>query len=53
MNSMRTHTRLKKIDIADSFIKEKCGIDFKIYRKFWVGFKSCSRKLALLEIRYQ
>ncbi len=43
----------KELDIADSFIKEKWGIDSDIYRIFWVGIESCSRKSALLEMKCQ
>ena len=45
-----THNEL---EIADSFIKEKWGIDSDIYRIFWVGIESCARKSALLEMKCQ
>jgi len=32
---------------ADSFIKEKWGLDSDIYRWFWIGVESCSRFNAL------
>jgi len=41
--------RLSDIDLekADSFIKERWGLDSDIYRWFWIGIESCARAGAL------
>lgn len=35
---------------ADSFIKEKWGLDSDIYRWFWIGVESCARFNALFQM---
>ena len=37
----------KELDMADSFIKEQCGLDSDVYRWFWIGIESCARFDAL------
>ena len=46
------HIRLtdEELLIADSYLKEKYGMDSDIYRIFWVGIESCSRREALFGI---
>jgi len=37
----------KELEQADTFIKERWGIDSDIYRWFWIGIESCARFGAL------
>jgi len=37
----------EEFDKADSFIREKWGLDSDIYRWFWIGIESCARFGAL------
>lgn len=37
----------EELELADSYIKEKWGIDSDIYRAFWIGIESCARSSAL------
>jgi len=37
----------KELDMADSFIKERWGLDSDVYRWFWIGIESCARFNAL------
>ena len=40
----------EEIEIADEFIKKRWGIDSDVFRMFWVGVESCSRKTALINM---
>ncbi len=40
-----------EIMIANRFIKKKWGKDSDIFRVFWIGVESCSRKTALLNMK--
>jgi len=37
----------KELNMADSFIKERWGLDSDVYRWFWIGIESCARFDAL------
>ena len=40
----------KELEQADTFLLKTYGLDSDVYRLFWVGVESCSRKTALLTI---
>ena len=41
----------EELEKADSFIKEKWGIDSDVYRWFWIGIESCARFGALYNMK--
>lgn len=49
-HGLYSHIRLNNLELgkADTWIKKEFGMDSDLFRVFWVGVQSCSRKDALL-----